>query len=92
MEAKKDSLMHEIALKRREHLEISGVDEVVRFDDICVALQTVCGGLEINGSDLKISVLDIDRGVVCLDGKIDALYYADNTKKEKSSFWGKLFS
>ena len=59
----------------REKLDVSGVVDVIRFDDLCVVLQTRCGELTIDGKNIKISVLDTEKGVVSLDGTIDAMYF-----------------
>ena len=91
MDLKNGQTNQDIRLYMREKLDVSGVIDVVRFDDLCVVLQTVCGELTVDGRNIKISVLDTDRGVVALEGEIDAMYYSDDTKKEKRGFWGKLF-
>ena len=92
MEIKKERTIQDIMLHNRERLDVNGVIDVVRFDDVCVVLQTCCGELTIDGKNIKISVLDTDKGVVSLDGMIDAMYYSDDNKKEKRGFFGKLFA
>ena len=94
MEIKKEHMTfsQDIRLFSREKLDVSGVVDVIRFDDICVVLQTRCGELTIDGKNIKISVLDTEKGVVSLDGTIDAIYYSDDNKKEKRGFFGKLFA
>lgn len=92
MEIQKDKERQELNLVLRKHLDISGVCEVVRFDDLCVVLMTACGELTVDGADIKISVLDTDRGVVSLDGRIDAMYYSAEKGEEKRGFFGRLFS
>ncbi len=92
MDEKKELLSHEIKLLKRERLEISGVNEVVSFDEVCVLLKTICGELTIEGKNLKMSVLDTEKGVVLLDGYVDAVYYTNEQNTEKRGFFGKLFS
>ena len=94
MEIKKEHMnfSQDIRLFSREKLDVSGVLDVIRFDDLCVVLQTRCGELTIDGKNIKISVLDTEKGVVSLDGTIDAIYYSDDNKKEKRGFFGKLFA
>ena len=94
MDIKKEHLTfsQDIRLFSREKLDVSGVVDVIRFDDLCVVLQTRCGELTIDGKNIKISVLDTEKGVVSLDGTIDAIYYSDDNKKEKRGFFGKLFA
>ena len=94
MDIKKEhtAISQDIKLFSREKLDVSGVMDVVRFDDLCVVLQTRCGELTIDGKNIKISVLDTEKGIVSLDGIIDDMYYSDDNKKEKRGFFGKLFS
>lgn len=94
MDIKKENIIstQDIRLYMREKLDVSGVVDVIRFDDLCVVLQTRCGELTIDGKNIKISVLDTEKGVVSLDGTIDAMYYSDDNKKEKRGFFGKLFA
>ena len=92
MEIKKEHQSQDIRICNREKLDISGVINVIRFDDICAVLQTCRGDLTIDGKSIKISVLDTDKGIVSIDGVIDAVYYSDDTQKEKRGFFGKLFS
>ena len=82
---------HEIRLGMRKELSVTGVKEVVSFDDHCVILCSICGELAVEGSDLKVGVLDTERGVVTLAGRIDNLCYTDEKPTEKGGFLGKLF-
>lgn len=66
---------HRLSLEKRAHMDIGGVCEVLSFDDTSVLLKTDCGEMSVEGEGLKIGVLDTDKGVVALDGKIDAIYY-----------------
>ena len=86
------AVKHDVAIKGRKHIDISGVREVISFDDISVVMVTEGGEMTVEGNDLKIGVLDTERGVVAIDGKINALFYDDgNMANEKKGFLGKLF-
>lgn len=84
--------LQEIRLIHRKKLDISGVQEVIRFDDNFALLKTICGELNIEGKNIKIGILDTEKGMVSLDGEIDSIYYVDEIKNEKSGFFSKLFS
>ena len=92
MDMQREKNQQMLHLSMRKHLDVSGVTEVIRFDDICVILQTVCGELTIDGKDLKMSVMDKEKGIVTLDGQVDAMYYLDENKKEKRGFFGRVFA
>ena len=80
----------EIVLRGRREMSIGGVEEVINFDEEGVRLKSVDGELFVEGSDIKIGVLDTDRGVVTLSGKIDGLYYSRESDREKKGFLGRL--
>ena len=80
---------HKICLDKRSHLEICGVSEVVSFDDMSVLLLTDCGEMNIEGKELKIGVLDTERGLVELDGRVDAIFYSDDRKAKHGGLFSK---
>lgn len=88
-----DSLQgkHSISLKDRKEMRIDGVTEVLSFDDRSVVLKTQCGDMAIDGTDLKIAVLEIDAGIVVLSGTVSGVYYYEQSTKEKRSLAKRLF-
>ena len=66
---------HRVVLEDREHLTISGVEEVERFDESAVLLTTALGTLEIQGEDLHIEKLSLDGGDLRVEGTVSALIY-----------------
>ena len=86
----KDNVRGELILSGRSEMRISGVEEVLNFDEESVRLKSVDGELCIEGSDIKIGALDTERGVVSLSGRINGIYYATDPAKQKKGFWGKV--
>lgn len=80
-------LPHKLTLDERSKLTMTGVTEVVSFDDTAVVLRTVLGTLEILGQQLKLKNLSLDGGQVAVDGHISSLYYEE--PREKRNFWGR---
>ena len=74
---------HTLVMNERASAEISGVSEVESFDDQCVVLSTVCGGLTLEGEGLRSGTLDIARGVVEVSGKIGAVVYNDKAPAKR---------
>ena len=64
-----------ITLENREHLSISGVEEVESFDESSIVLSTVHGGLEVQGEGLHIEKLSLDGGDLKVEGQVNALVY-----------------
>ena len=86
----KDKTKGEIILRSRTELDIIGVDEVINFDEEQVHLKSVDGEMMVEGTGIKIDTLDTERGVVKLNGRINAIYYASDPDKVKKGFLGKL--
>jgi len=85
---KQNDQKHTLALSARTHTELSGVTEVLSFDEVCVMLSTVCGELAVEGEGLRVGTLDMARGIVVIDGKVNGLYYTDQRDTRKKGFFG----
>lgn len=81
---------HEIRVIKREFMSVSGVEEVVSFDENGADLISVEGELIVEGENIKIGALDTERGVVTLSGKIDGFYYVNEDKNSKRGFFSRL--
>ena len=81
---------HEICIKKRNFMSVSGVDEVLSFDENSVTLVSVEGEIVIEGENIKIGALDTDRGVVTLSGKIDGFFYVSDDKNQKRGFFSRF--
>ncbi len=68
-------LPHKLSLNGRKNLSLSGVTEVVRFDEETVVLKTSQGLLNVHGQGLQLKNLSLDGGQVTVDGTVDALIY-----------------
>ena len=81
---------HRLEVTGREHLTVSGVEDVVRFDENCIVTTTSAGTLIITGEELHIGKLSLDGGEMQVDGRIDAVTYED-TEVRQGSFLSRLF-
>ncbi|SNX54032.1 sporulation protein YabP [Thermoanaerobacterium sp. RBIITD] len=68
-----------ITIQNREKMQVTGVDNVVSFDDELVILETALGLLTIKGQDLHINKLNLDEGNVSIDGELVSLTYSDRS-------------
>lgn len=71
-------LPHKLTLNERKALTMTGVTEVVSFDDTAVILRTGLGTLVVQGKDLQLKTLSLDGGQVAVDGTVAALIYEEN--------------
>ena len=80
-----------LILENREKLSISGVIDVLSFDDQIVILETQLGMLTIKGEDLRINKLSIDTQDVIIEGSINNLSYSDKEDRKSGGILGKIF-
>ena len=71
-------LPHKLTLNERSALTMTGVTEVVSFDEAAVILKTQMGTLMIHGKGLQLKTLSLDGGQVAVDGQVNALIYEEN--------------
>ena len=72
-----NQMPHKLSLEERSRLTMTGVSEVVSFQENSVVLHTSLGTLIIQGNDLKLKTLSLDGGQVAVDGHISALIYEE---------------
>jgi sporulation protein YabP len=83
---------HDVMMRGRRLLDISGVKQVESFDNEEFLLETVMGFLSIRGQNLQMKNLDVDKGVVSIKGKVFDIVYLDEQSGEKAKgFFSKLF-
>ena len=82
-----EHLPHKLQLSERKSLTMTGVTEVVSFDESAVVLQTSLGLLIVQGQQLRLKNLSPDGGQVAVDGAISALSY----EEPRQSGWRRLF-
>ncbi|MBQ2892351.1 MAG: sporulation protein YabP [Bacilli bacterium] len=84
---------HEINLLNRYKLSITGINKINSLNNEEFIIDTIQGNLLIRGSDLTMQQLDIDKGQIWIEGKIDTIEYLDKEekKKEKEGFFKKIF-
>ena len=71
------SMGHELVLDQRKKLTMTGVTEVLRFEDTAVVLQTSLGTLTVLGQDLRLKTLSTEGGQMAVTGEVSALTYEE---------------
>ena len=82
-------LSHKLTLNERRQLTMTGVTEVVSFDETAVVLNTSLGTMLIQGRELKLKTLSLDGGQVAVDGVVTALNYEE--PRQRGSWTSRLF-
>ena len=86
-------VIQNLILENRGKLSISGVLDVLSFDDQVVMVETEMGLLTVKGENLRINKLSIDTSEVLVEGNISSLSYSDKEieKNKNSSIISKIF-
>lgn len=74
---------HDLSLKDRKVLKLTGVSDVGSFDDQTVVVMTDLGELHVQGKNLHVSKLNLSNGEVDIDGLIVALVYSGDSRAKK---------
>ncbi len=89
-ESRLPAVPHCVSMEDRGRLTLTGVVDVDSFDEQTVTVITNAGELAIHGERLRIGRLSTEAGEMSVDGKIDALVYADPAPKS-GGFFSKVF-
>lgn len=96
MERKSDIIQVQkscMQLEDRKKLSLTGVVEVMSFNDEKIILNTVLGKLKIDGRNLKMNKLDVKNGDVIIDGHVESMIYCGKVKvKRRKLSLKKLFN
>jgi len=87
-----NTVIQNLVLENRKKLSISGVLDVLSFDDQVVIVETELGLLNVKGENLRINKLSIDTSEVIVEGDICSMVYPEkDTNKKGTSLIGKIF-
>lgn len=74
------TMPHKLTLDSRKALSMTGVSEVVSFDENAVVLKTSMGLLHVHGQELQLKNLSLEGGQVAVEGRISAFVYEEPSK------------
>jgi len=80
---------HRIEMVDRTSLSITGVSDVINFDESSVVLQTSGGILSIDGQELHIVNLNVDSGEISVSGNVSGIIYPESLGKSGGGFFRK---
>lgn len=80
----KTGLSHKIMLNNRDKGTLTGILDVISFDENTIVLDTDMGLLTIKGKELHVSRLTLDKGEIDIEGRCDSLVYSSNESYRKA--------
>ena len=82
---------HLVTVRNRKRMDMTSVKSIERFDQEEFLIQTSQGQLLIRGEELRIVHLDVDKGLLTLEGDVKALQYDDVDGGTSKGLLHKLF-
>ncbi|HCL50413.1 MAG TPA: sporulation protein YabP [Clostridiaceae bacterium] len=82
---------HSLNLLNRQKLDLTGVVDVISFNEDSVILNTKLGTLNIKGKNMRVNKLNVDNGDMTIAGEILSLVYLTKEASNKESVLKKLF-
>ncbi len=70
---------HKLILNNRRSCNLTGVNDVLSFDENEIILETEQGMLMIKGNELHVNRLMLDKGEVDVDGRVDSFTYSEQS-------------
>ena len=81
---------HVVTMRNRKRMDLTSVKTIDRFDQEEFLVRTSQGMLTIKGEELRIVHLDVDKGLLTLEGSVATLQY-DEEETGSRNFLHKLF-
>ena len=83
MEEKNAGTFHRLTLDDRKEAFITGVRDMISFDEKEILIHTTQGRLQIKGSQLHVKGLDLEKGEATLTGQVDSFVYLSKESLQK---------
>ena len=80
---------HNIIVEDRKKMTLTGVKDVLSFDEETAVLDTSLGRLTVKGSGLHIVNFDTKSGDLSAEGRLYALVYT--TEEKSGGFFSRVF-
>lgn len=92
-EHKIDGPSQVVTLKNRKNLEITGIKKIESLNSEEFFIHTNLGEMLVRGEQLEMQHLDIEKGILWINGLVYSIEYVESLKKSKNkgNFLGKLF-
>ena len=91
-EKKRVPSRHSLHIDRRENVSVSGMTDVISFDEETVIGETEMGVIIIRGSNLHVNRINLESGELFVSGEIEGITYENPGGYTKGkSILGRLF-
>lgn len=84
------NIIQNVIIENRKKINISGVKEVISFDEETILLDSALGKITVKGENLHVESFITDTGELSVNGKIYAAVYMSDVKSS-GGFISRLF-
>lgn len=93
MDERNVSDKHSLSMQNRAKMELTGVTDVISFDEDMVVAETNLGIILVKGEDLHINRLNLEKGELDIEGHIVNITYEEtgSFSSPKGSLFSKIF-
>lgn len=82
---------HNVIMEERKKLVLSGVLEVISFEEDNAELKTTLGDLTVRGSDFKMENYNSETGDLNISGNVYAFVYTNDNAENKGGILKRIF-
>jgi len=72
---------HSLSLEERKCAALTGVQEVLAFDENQVILLTESGEIALTGENLHVTKLMLEEGNLTVEGRLDGIFYTQRNPR-----------
>jgi sporulation protein YabP len=83
-EEKKSFSRHNVLMENRSNITVTGVTDVISFDEETIVADTEMGVFILRGRNLHISKMNLGNGDMEIDGEVISFTYEESGKSSKS--------
>ena len=83
-------ISHSITVDDRKTLNLTGIKEVVSFDDVTINVKSIMGRISVKGDKLHIVSFDENVGLLNITGLITSITYLSDSDSN-GGFFSRLF-
>ncbi len=82
---------HAVSINNRNEGYLKGIIDVISFDTQEIVLESDCGGIQIKGENLHVKRLNLEKGELDIEGRVDSFSYVKSKVKKKGQVMNRLF-
>lgn len=75
-----ENISQEVFLVDRKELKINGVTQAISASETQVNFETIMGGMQVKGKNLRVEKLDTETGDLALVGQVSEIKYVPAKK------------